>query len=850
MDLGVNNQVTSDLNNSNKRESLLELSKTQSCNPRRNSTYCIYSGCRCYNETNCCDCSGLRLTSVPQNLPPNITKLDLYNNALTEIPPHSLKNYSRLRILHLNSNNISKLNESSFSGLENLTFLRLDDNSLAMTPDTFPVGVFKPLVSLTALRLNKNFNSAVGGNNFSYPDLALSDLKNLKALYIDGLTNASFGVGFSRMTSLVNFTVTGYLDGYCNIICLSNTTFQYLGHIKVLNLSNCHLRGGHIDKDAFTPLVSLEMLDIHYNEDIGIKHLQHIMHGLRNNTNLWWLDVSTIEWRYSTGTQVNASHVVNLPKSLTTLKVAGNSIEKIDNDTFDHLPPNLTLLDIGKNRIVFGVFLEFLPKLTNLQTLLINGEDYLYDIPTSYNKESIKHFHSLLKRRSVGDDNALVFHLPPQLSRIEMVNAELQYRLSRLTIVSNNSLTDLVLDRNFLPELQGPFIGFNHLTTLSIYSSYVSSLEWTFFSNFPRLENLNLGTNLLGDFLNTLDDPVFANLTNLKKLDLSINNIQNLSYGLFIGLNNLTILDLSNNRLSEFNVNISGMKNLRLLNLSHNSISSLPDDVMESIDWLIDHQIPVEVELNNCPILCTCQNLKFLTWMVKSPAFKSFKSYICAHDDVYVRLTNGYNKTVELLNKECASNEKLFLFVVAATLLVLFALVGLMIFRFRWSLRYLYHAAMLNFHRRHETKGNKFDYDVFISYANPDELFVLEVVEPELVKRGVKVHIHGRNFVAGNFIASNIVSAVSMCRRTLVILTGNFCKSHWCKYEVQMANMESVHDGRPVLIFLVKENMAAKNLGELMSFLRCNTYIPYPQGEQLSEREMKAMWDKLAQDLR
>ncbi|XP_059146507.1 toll-like receptor 4 [Physella acuta] len=731
MDLGVNNQVTSDLNNNNKRESLLELSKTQSCNPRRNSTYSIYSGCRCYNETNCCDCSGLRLTSVPQNLPPNITKLDLYNNALTEIPPHSLKNYSRLRILHLNSNNISKLNESSFSGLENLTFLRLDDNSLAMTPDTFPVGVFKPLVSLTALRLNKNFNSAVGGNNFSYPDLALSDLKNLKALYIDGLTNASFGVGFSRMTSLVNFTVTGYLDGYCNIICLSNTTFQYLGHIKVLNLSNCHLRGGHIDKDAFTPLVSLEMLDIHYNEDIGIKHLQHIMHGLRNNTNLWWLDVSTIEWRYSTGTQVNASHVTNLPKSLTTLKVAGNSIEKIDNDTFDHLPPNLTLLDIGKNRIVFGVFLEFLPKLTKLQTLLINGEDYLYDIPTSYNKESIKHFHSLLKRRSVGDDNTLVFHLPPQLSRIEMVNAELQYRLSRLTIDSNNSLTDLVLDRNFLPELQGPFIGFNHLTTLSIHSSYVSSLEWTFFSHLPYLEHLNLGANILGDFFDTHhDELIFSNSTHLKTLDLSFNNIYNLSLDAFVGLENLQVLDLSNNRLSSFNVNITFMNNLRVLNLSHTSVSTLPALVTNHIDSLIKKHVPIQVEMSNCPILCTCIQLHFLTWMINSPAFKSFDNYYCARNNIYTNLTNGYNKTVELLNKECASNEKLFLFVVAATLLVLFALVGLMIFRFRWSLRYLYHAAMLNFHRRHETKGNTFYYDVFISYANQDERFVLEVVEP------------------------------------------------------------------------------------------------------------------------
>ncbi|KAH9490112.1 hypothetical protein Btru_044972, partial [Bulinus truncatus] len=65
----------------------------------------------------------------------------------------------------------------------------------------------------------------------------------------------------------------------------------------------------------------------------------------------------------------------------------------------------------------------------------------------------------------------------------------------------------------------------------------------------------------------------------------------------------------------------------------------------------------------------------------------------------------------------------------------------------------------------------QFIYDAFLSYAYQDEEFVLDQVLPELTKRDLKVLVHGRDFAVGEFIASNIVTAVKESRKTLVVVT-------------------------------------------------------------------------------
>ncbi|KAI8780577.1 toll receptor 2 type-2, partial [Biomphalaria glabrata] len=54
-----------------------------------------------------------------------------------------------------------------------------------------------------------------------------------------------------------------------------------------------------------------------------------------------------------------------------------------------------------------------------------------------------------------------------------------------------------------------------------------------------------------------------------------------------------------------------------------------------------------------------------------------------------------------------------------------------------------------------------------------------------LQSRGLKIHVHGRDFAVGEYIASNIAAAVINSRKTLAILTRGLLSSHWCNYELQ-----------------------------------------------------------------
>lgn len=60
-------------------------------------------------------------------------------------------------------------------------------------------------------------------------------------------------------------------------------------------------------------------------------------------------------------------------------------------------------------------------------------------------------------------------------------------------------------------------------------------------------------------------------------------------------------------------------------------------------------------------------------------------------------------------------------------------------------------------------------------------------LSPELSgERRLKLLVHGENFQTGRHIADNIYMAVRQSRKTLVILTMNMLKSHWCNYELQV----------------------------------------------------------------
>lgn len=77
------------------------------------------------------DCSGLRLFSVPQDLPLDTKNLSLAHNRITAIPRGYLTCYSELRVLDLRNNSLIELPDGLFLTSKRLSHLDLSYNNFS-----------------------------------------------------------------------------------------------------------------------------------------------------------------------------------------------------------------------------------------------------------------------------------------------------------------------------------------------------------------------------------------------------------------------------------------------------------------------------------------------------------------------------------------------------------------------------------------------------------------------------------------------------------------------------------------------------------------------------------------------
>lgn len=113
---------------------------------------CTSSTNKCVVRHEAADCSHLKLTQVPDDLPANITVLNLTHNQLRRLPPDNFTRYSQLTTLDGGFNSISKLEPELCQKLPLLEILNLEHNELShLSERTF---IF--CVNLMELHLRSN----------------------------------------------------------------------------------------------------------------------------------------------------------------------------------------------------------------------------------------------------------------------------------------------------------------------------------------------------------------------------------------------------------------------------------------------------------------------------------------------------------------------------------------------------------------------------------------------------------------------------------------------------------------------------------------------------------------------
>ncbi|VTJ85380.1 Hypothetical predicted protein [Marmota monax] len=62
-----------------------------------------------------------------------------------------------------------------------------------------------------------------------------------------------------------------------------------------------------------------------------------------------------------------------------------------------------------------------------------------------------------------------------------------------------------------------------------------------------------------------------------------------------------------------------------------------------------------------------------------------------------------------------------------------------------------------------------------------------------------KLCLHKRDFVPGKWIIDNIIDCIEKSHKTVFVLSENFVRSEWCKYELDFSHFRLFDENRPFL---------------------------------------------------
>ncbi|XP_006991042.4 toll-like receptor 11 [Peromyscus maniculatus bairdii] len=677
---------------------------------------------------------------------------------------------------------------------------------------------------------------------------ALYGLK-LHSLILDGTTLRTFdltGLGLLHLDflSLVGTGIEklpGSVTGYSELRALD------LGKNQIQNI----LENGDIPSYK-----ALEFLNLHdnYLQSLPIRFLRTLPQLQRLNLSMNKLGptLELPEGVFSANLRVldlshnqlcDVPHGAFLPQ-LQELWLSGNNISSLSNESLQGLRW-LRTLDLSWNQIkvLKPGWLSHLPALTTLNIL----GTYLEHISGIQLQGP-----QMLRHLKLGSVTTLDIYPPwfPMLLSLEIqaeayvqfmaLNGEPFLFLENLTLQTSNVLRQPDTTTIHFPSLR-------HLT-LRGYSLLLSTsqLQRFFPQQLPLLEHFSIWCE--ND--NAVDLHLFG-MPRLRVLELGYLNFFYESSTaklemLLKEVPQLQVLALSHLNLRDFSVTIfEGLHHLKLLLLHSELALEMDSHLQELIP-----QMPPYVYFSDVTFTCQCETSWVESWATRAPNtfIYGLEKSICMAN------ASDYSNTLlfSFLGTHCPHDTEFGGFIISFTLVLL--LINLpLISCHKWSwlhyLQTLLHACWwkLGGHRRRR----QFNYDVFISYCEKDQAWVLEELVPALEKpppegEGLRLCLPTRDFGIGNDRMESMIASMSKSRSTLCVLTRQALASPWCNLELRLATYHLVaRPGTARLLLLFLEPLDRQKLHSyhrLSRWLQKEDYFDLSQG--------KVEWDTFSEQLK
>ncbi|KAJ7213101.1 adenylate cyclase [Mycena pura] len=504
-----------------------------------------------------------------------LRELRLSHMAMKKVP-HSLQHSTTLTRLDLSCNRIVTMDEAYVDAIPGLTTLHVQNNRLENLPWSFP-------------RLRRLITLNISNNKFRTFPTGVTDLMNLRDLDISFNLISELPEEIGRLENLERLVIVG------NQVSRLPDEFSNLGHLVEFDCRRNQIS----DLTVAYMLPKIETLSADHNS----------LHDLALSVGAC---MTTLDASHNEITQLSVVRgpVGRSPIALTSLDISNAKLSvlddyalsqlmslrrlKLDNNSFRSIPDSLGDLKWLETLSCADNYLGKLPqsigKLQKLETLDVHNNS-LTELPVSlWNCAS-------LSRLNVTSNLLVLWHDPPpsapddELSSIpdNMVVAGPIFPNNRKPSASSvsdipplaHSLEMLYLGENsFTDEVLHPLMILKELKVLNLSFNEIQDIPSNFFRNLTKLEEVYFS----GNGLTTFPCEDLPKLTRLSTLFLNGNRLQTLPHELG-KVKSLTFLDVGCNQLKyninnwEFDWNWNFNKNLRYLNLSGNKRLQIKSDV-------------------------------------------------------------------------------------------------------------------------------------------------------------------------------------------------------------------------------------------------------------------------------
>jgi len=377
--------------------------------------------------------------------------------------------------------------------------------------------------------------------------------------------------------------------------------------------------------------------------------------------------------------------------------------------------------------------------------------------------------------------------------------------------------TELFLDGNNIGKLRShTFIGRKNLKVLYLNNSNIDTVANNTFNGLPSMTVLHLESNQISK----LEGDEFQGLSSLKELYLQDNKISSISNITFRILANLEVLSLHGNLLVDFPAWSLGLNPLLAqLKLSGNPWACDCPFLLPFLGFLSGHRAKVA----DYPLLSCVGN------EIDRPVLQALHHNSTSCQETRQAVSSHVKDSEE-------QQEQLFAYLpmmIVALLSVFFLmLTTLMLFIYRTELRvWLHYKYGVRFFQRVEGEEDCDKvFDAFVSYSSLDDMFVRQVLAPELElgQSQYRLCLYHRDLPSLHYVADAIVQASEASRRTVLILSDSFLKQEWGRYDFRSGMVTSLRTAGKRLVVILLGDVGGRDLDpELRLALKSATVIQW-----------------------